>query len=137
MRKRIRRWGLAPIVIPRWILVLQYACFIVLGVVIFAASSPSLVKVSGDFWTGLFGLCIALASAGALAGSTHPKWETLERWSALALSGLLLGYAIAPGSLVLAGDLDRATYSTIAVTLSLVPASRSWMLIRRAGLQHG
>jgi hypothetical protein len=135
--RSISRWGLAPIVIPRWVLVLKYACFIILGAVIFAASSPSLVHLAGDFWTGLFGLCIAAAAAGALIGSTHPRLEALERWCVLALSGLLLGYAIAPVSLVLAGDLDRATYSTIAVTLSLLPASRAWMLIRRTGLNHG
>lgn len=135
--RRISRWGLAPIVIPRWVLVLKYACFIILGAVIFAASSPALAHLAGDFWTALFGLCIAAAAAAALVGSTHARWEALEKWGVLALSGLLLGYAIAPVSLVLAGDLDRATYSTIAVTLSLLPASRAWMLIRRTGLSGG
>jgi len=132
----IRKWGLAPIVIPRWVLVAKYACFILLGGVIFAASSPTLQDVAGDFWTGLFGLCIATTAGGALIGSIRLRWEVLERWCVMVLSGLLLGYAIAPVSLVLAGDMDRATYSTIAVTLSLLPASRAWMLIRRTGLQQ-
>jgi len=137
MMRHFRNWGFAPITIPRWVLIAKYVCFLILGVVIFAASSPSLEHIAGDFWTALFGVCIAVAAVGALVGSVHARLEVLERWSVLALSGLLLGYAIAPVTLVLAGDLDRATYSTIAVTLSLLPASRAWMLIRRSGLQHG
>lgn len=137
MMHRFRTWGFAPIVIPRWVLVAKYACFAALGMVIFADSSPSMQHVSGDFWTSLFGVCITITALGALIGSIHARLELLERWSVLALSGLLLGYAIAPVSLVLGGDLDKATYSTIAVTLSLIPASRAWMLIRRTGLQHG
>lgn len=135
--RRIRTWGFAPIVIPRWVLIAKYVCFMILGAVIFAASSPTMQQLAGDFWTALFGISITVAAAGALVGSAHSRLEVVERWSVLALSGLLLGYAIAPVLLVLAGDLDRATYSTIAVTLSLLPASRAWMLIRRTGLNHG
>ncbi len=135
--RHFRTWGFAPIMIPRWVLLLKYVCFTILGVVIFATTSPVLQHVAGDLWTALFGLCITAAAACALVGSLHTRLEALERWAVLALSGLLLGYAIAPVSLVLGGDLDRATYSTIAVTLSLLPASRAWMLIRRTGIQRG
>jgi hypothetical protein len=123
--------------IPRWVLVVKYFCFILVGLTVFAASSPSLDLTTIAGYTPIWGLAVILTGAGALIGSARPRLEPLERWSVLFLSALLLGYAAAPIQLVFGGDVDRAAYSVLALTLSLLPSARAWMLIRRTGQKHG
>ena len=132
MKKHLRRWR-QPLIIPRWILMLKYLCFIGLGGAVWSASSPSLDLTTGDGYTALWGIIVICSATLCFVGSMADRLEWMERWAVLLLSALLLGFAAAPIQLVLAGDHDRLAYSVIALTLSLLPTARAVMLIGRVG----
>ena len=135
MRKLIS-WSRSPIVIPRWVLTLKYFLFVCVGVTVYVASSPSLDITTWAGYTPFWSIALMTSGLLSMIGSTSPQLEVLERWSVLVLTALLVGYAFAPVSLVLAGDADRASYSVIAICLSLLPGSRAAMLIHRTGKPH-
>ncbi len=132
MRKKLIRWR-EPVIIPRYILMVKYLCFVGVGVAVYVASSPSLDLTTGAGYTGLWGITVGLSSIGCLVGSMDVRLETVERWAVLVLAALLIGYACAPLQLVLSGDTNRLAYSTLAVTLAILPTARAVQLIRRVG----
>jgi hypothetical protein len=125
-----------PIIVPRWLLVVQYALFIGVGLAIAWATSPSFSAIAPGSWSEVWAIGLSASSAVALIGSTRKRWESLERWACLLVCGLLFGYAFAPIILLLQGDADRTVYSTMALILSLLPSARLWYLLRRAGTDH-
>lgn len=135
MRKLIK-WGQSPIMIPRWVLTLKYFLFVLIGVTVYVASSPSLDITTWSGYTPFWSIAVMISAFLCLVGSATPNLEVLERWAVLVLSALLIGYAFAPVSLVLAGDSDKATYSVLALCLSLLPGARAVMLIHRTGRRH-
>ena len=135
MRKFIT-WSRSPIVIPRWVLTLKYFLFVCIGVTVYVASSPSLDITTWAGYTPFWSVALMVSGLICMIGSATPRLEVLERWAVLVLTALLVGYAFAPVTLVLAGDADRASYSVIAICLSLLPASRAVMLIHLAGRPH-
>jgi len=136
MRRIIDKWRLNTIIIPRWVLTLKYVFFMFVGLTVYIASSPSLDITAGSGYTPIWALCLIAAAAASTVGSISDRLEVLERWSVLLLSALLIGYAMAPISLVFAGDHDKAAYSVLAITLSLLPIARTAQLIRRTGTKH-
>ncbi|MDN4616398.1 hypothetical protein P5G50_18275 [Leifsonia sp. F6_8S_P_1B] len=135
MRKFIT-WGRSPILIPRWVLTLKYVMFVFVGVTVYVASSPSLDITTWEGYTPFWSIALIVASLTCIIGSASPRLEVMERWAVLVLFALLIGYAVAPVQLVLAGDTDRAAYSILAITLSLLPGARAAMLIHRTGRPH-
>lgn len=130
------KWSRSPITIPRWVLTLKYFLFILIGVTVYLASSPSLDVTTWSGYTPFWSIAVMISGFVCMLASATPKLEVLERWSVLLLTALLVGYAFAPIQLVLAGDSDRATYSVLAITLSLLPGARAAMLIHRTGRPH-
>jgi len=131
------KWGLGAIVIPRWVLVVKYATFILIGITVYLASSPSLDITTSNGYTPLWSIAVTITASVSLIGSLRQRWERMEGWAVLCLAALLIGYAAAPLQLVVSGDHDRAAYSALALALSVLPSARAWMLIRRAGSTRG
>lgn len=130
-----RQWRDEPIVIPRGLLVAKYAVFILLGAVTTWATVPSINAVVGDWYTPVWGVVLAIAASIALIGSLsdRKKFERTERIGVSAVFALLTVFAISPVVLIFQGDADRATYSVVAVAVSLVPGARAFYLLRRTG----
>jgi len=120
-----------PIYIPRWVLTVKYALFIVLGLAVLWTTAPSLQVVTGDPYTQGWSGCVIVAATCALVGSTQKKLERLEKWSAAGLACLFIVYALSPIILVLQGDADRAAYSVVALIVSLLPTARALQLLNR------
>lgn len=121
------------IIVPRWLLTVKYGMIMLIGLSVFINTAPSLTEVTGASATAVWGMALAATSTACMITSITPKWEVAERWCVLVLSSLLLGYAFAPIQLVINGDMDKATYSIIALTISLVACSRTWQLLRKTG----
>ena len=126
-----------PIIIPRWVLTVKYAVFILLGVTVFIASSPAVDEVTPDWLTPIWGIGISVSAVIALVGSLTQRLEVLERWACAVLASLFLVFALAPIVLVIQGDEDRAMYSVIALGFALLPIARAAQLLSRTGMQHG
>lgn len=134
MVRKLVEWGKrSPIVIPRWVLTLQYLLFVLIGVTVYVASAPALDVTTWNGYTPFWSVAVMASAFVCVVGSITPRWEVLERWAVIALAALFIGYAFAPLQLVLAGDHDRAAYSALAITLSLLPGARAVMLIARTG----
>jgi hypothetical protein len=136
VKKLFKHWFQEPIIVPRWLLVLQYAFFMLLGVAIAVATHSTFSEVSPGSYTEVWAMGITASAAVAFIGSFHERWEAVERWAALTLCSLLIGYAIAPIELLLQGDSTRTAYSVLALMISLLPSTRVALLIKRTGLPH-
>lgn len=126
-----------PVVIPRWVLTLKYGLFVLLGAVVWWASAPSVDDVTPDWYTPTWGICLAAAASAAFVGSLRVQWEMpIERWAVSLLASLMFVYALAPISLVIAGNADRASFSVVALVISILPTARAVQLLRRTGGPH-
>lgn len=135
MRDRIRKWGSAPIVIPRWMLTLKYSFFVLLGLSVTLATSPSLEMSIGDWLTPAWGIAMVVAGGLSAVGSVGQELEPIERWASATLVVLLLVYSFSPVWIILTEqDWDRAAYSVTALALAGVPTARAWYLLRRTGI---
>jgi hypothetical protein len=130
--KPVISWG-NKLLIPRWFVTIMYALFIPIGVTVFLASSPSLDLTTGAGYTALWAMILGATGLCAAIASLSPTWEVLERWSALILSALLIGYAFAPIQLVIHGDTDKAAFSVISLVLAFPVVSQTIRLITRTG----
>lgn len=132
----MKQWTREPIVVPRSLLTLKYALFILFGASVLWASAPSLNQFTPDGYTGYWASFVSIASIVCLIGSTSNKrpYESIERWGALVLASLLVIYAFSPIILVLNGDSDRAAFSVAALIVSILPTARALALIRRTGI---
>lgn len=136
MRQRLRRWGAEPIMIPRWALTVKYSLFVVMGLSVAAAAAPSLSQlVSSESYTSVWGSVLAIAGVVSAFGSTSVRRERFERVGCTLVVSLLTVYALSPIVLVLQGDLDRLSFSVVAVVIMVLPLARLIQLIR--GTAHG
>lgn len=126
----------APLILPRWVLQVKYAGFVVFAAAVVWASSPTVFDILGSE-TSLWAIGVGIAAAVSLPASRRPEWEPVERWSVSALACLMLIYALSPIAFVLAGDSDRAAFAVIAFMLGILPGFRAFQLLRGIGLSRG
>lgn len=122
--------------IPRGVLSAKYIVFVALGLSVYVAASPSVNDISPDWFTPIWGLCIAAPALVAAFATFSEKWETLEFWALAVLVPCLVAYPIAGITAVLEGDKDRLAFSIIAIVVCILPGWRLWMLVRELGKKH-
>lgn len=133
--RKLHIWATAPIVIPRWMLTVEYGLFAALGVAVALTTQPTLEAITDDTYTAAWALGITSSAVAAGIGSLSHQLESLERWAGVALSSLLIVYALSPIVFILGGDFDRLSYSVVALIATVVPAARTFALLRTTG-QH-
>lgn len=126
----------SPIVIPRGILSVKYIMFILLGLSIYIASSPSVDEQTPDWFTPVWGLSIAAPAVVAAFASFSERWETAEFWALVLLVPCIISYPIAAVSSVVNGDTDRLAFSVAALLIALLPTGRWLMLLPNVGKRH-
>lgn len=137
MRKKLHVWGAGTALeIPRWLLTLMYSCMVLIGLFIALLYTNTFTHHTSDALTVVWGALMAGSAGLSALLSVNERWESSERWTSMMLSSLLLAFAFVPIRLALLGDLDVATYSTIAFVLSLVPSTRCVALIVKTGKKH-
>ena len=138
MKKKILRWSNHHIIIPRWLLVIKYGFFFIVGITILATSTPSFQAAinESDVINFVFGTGIAASSISCLVGCVNQKLEPAERYGLLLLVSLLLGFAVAPFLLVLDGLINHLVFSEIALLVSLLPLARFLGLAKGSGVKH-
>ena len=129
MRSHLRE----PVTIPRWVLLVKYGFFTLLGAAVLWASSPAVDEVSPDWLTPIWGVAISIAAAIACVGSLSERLERIELGAVTLLAALFVVFAVAPIVLVIEGDADRAVYSVIAAAFSVLLILRSGQLFIEVG----
>ena len=131
---RFELWAWSPVIIFRVALISVYLICIYCGVMSVIAGVPVFDMTAPAGWHTLWGALLCLAAIVSAVSAIDDKWQVVERWASMLLSGLLLAYA---GSLnyvaYVSGDLDRMFVGGVAVGLLVVPACRFGWLASRAG----
>lgn len=133
----IADWVRSDVVIPRWLLTIDYGFRALIGVAVIFASQPTIELLTGSAgWTTAWGWGVTIFATGSLIGSLSPSKanERLERFCSVGLMSLFIIYAFAPLYVVIVnGDWDRASLAIVAIALSVVPFARMLALLRSTG----
>lgn len=136
LKRRARRWANRPIILPGWMLTAKYLGFMLLGLTVYLATSPSLTETAGAWLSPVWGLLVIATGGFGAYGSLRERNEPVERWACAALAILLWVYAVSPVLIIITElDWDRATYSVTALLLSGLPIARAIYLLRRTGIK--
>lgn len=129
MEALLKHLRLEPIIVPRWMLVIKYSLFALLGVVLARSGSPSIEAQTGDLSLLVYGLLITAGSLLAVVGCVTVEW--VEMTGALALWVLLLVYVGAVSGRALSGNLDVQAIALVVLIVSLLPAFRGFGILPR------
>lgn len=134
MRTRIQNWAHAILVIPKWLLTVKYALFVLFAIITGFAGAPSLGDTAGDQYAFVWSIALVLSAftACVASGFDTNRAEQVEKWAAVALVALLSAYLTGAISLVSFGHLSRAATSVLLLIVTLLPAARATALILAA-----
>lgn len=131
MRKKLINWGKTPIFVPRWMLSAKYAGFIVMGILFLLWGNTTLTLATFDLYTILWACGVIATATLSLPGSIHERFESVERWSALILGGLILTWSAAAIWRAFAeGDFSRIPGAWAVLLVGMFPMARSFGLLR-------
>lgn len=120
----------------------KYAFFVILGILAAIAGIPSFDLTTFFGYTSLWSAGIVLSASLAFYASLSVERERhLEKWSAVALVALFGSYTMAAWIATLAeiendAALGRVIFCWVLVGVTMLPAIRSWDLLRRYGLNR-
>lgn len=95
MRKKLISWGKTPIFVPRWMLSAKYLGFIIMGILFLLWGNVTLQLATFDLYTKFWAAGVIITAVLSVPGSIKEKYEALEKWSALILSGLIMSWSVA------------------------------------------
>lgn len=131
MRKKLFSWGKTPIFVPRWMLSAKYAGFIVLGTLFLLWGNVTLSLATFDGYTTFWAIAVLISSVLCLPGSIDDRFEDLEKWSALVLSGFIASWAVAAGVVAVSmEELNRIPGAWAILLVGMFPAARAFGLLR-------
>lgn len=133
MKKRLTSWGADPLVIPRFVLTLKYAAFVVLGVLGLVAGVTSLQLTTFDGYTFVWSSGIVLSAAAATWASVRSRWEPTEKWAAVILTGWMAAWSIAALVRIAIFGEGSATGAFALFMLTFLPGARAIRLLKQSG----
>jgi peptidoglycan/LPS O-acetylase OafA/YrhL len=121
----------SPILIPRWLVALTNALFVVLGVALIVAGSPSVDLSTPHGYLLPYGALMTGFAVLALFGSAMNKpWaETIETIGSLGVFCLLTVFVASTGGPALKGDANRAALAVVVLICSILAAWRGFSLL--------
>lgn len=127
-------WAWGPVVVLRFALVSTYMLYIYFAAISFIAGVPAFSLTTIPGYTPVWAFIMGTGAVIAAIGSTADKWEHIEKWGALAVTAMMLGYV---GTIhvigFVTGDINRQAVAA-ALTLGLVlPAVRFVWLAAQTG----
>lgn len=133
-KSRLAIWFWSPIIVLRVALMSTYLLYVYASVIAFRAGIPVFTLTTPEGYTSVWAVLVGVAALLAGIGSVTDRWQRLEKWAALALSALLMGYI---GGLNLVGfveqDLDRQFVGAIALIAGVLPITRFVYLAAQSG----
>lgn len=141
--RRVRRptkfeaWALAPAIVLRVSLVTEYLLYCYGSAIAFIAGVPLFSLVTWEGYTPVWAVLMGTSAVIAAIGSVSDRWDRIEKWAALSLTAMMLGYA---GGMNLVGfaeaDLKRQFVGVVAVIAMVLPATRFAWLAAQSGKRH-
>lgn len=135
-RDALVEWADRYLAVPRWIFATLYFLFAALGVTVIIISSPTIDLATGQGWNVIWGSITAGTASLCALFSLRPRFEVLERWSALGLCTQLVGYCIWAWVLVAGGGeqgINRGAFAICLTIMSFIPTVRLAYMILRVG----
>lgn len=114
-----------PIYLPRWVLVLKYAFFVVLAALTAIRGLATLDLTTPASYTPIWSAAVALGALVALPASLSPKLESVEKWAAAWIAGWLAFIAVGA-----AYTSTTAGWLFVAL-VTLLPAGRALQLFSK------
>lgn len=134
MKKRLKHWVQAPVVVPRWFLTMKYASFMVLGVLAFQGGIQTIDLVTSPVYTVAWSGALTLSALVGVVTSFQAKTENAEKWAAVALASLLLTWgAFSIYRATTEGDSGRLTGAWMVLICAGLPLVRALGLMRASG----
>lgn len=131
MRKKLISWGKTPIFVPRWMLSAKYAGFIVMGILFLLWGNVTLQLATFDLYTKFWAAGVIITAVLSLPGSIRETYESLEKWAALILSGLIMSWAVAAIFRAISeSELSRIPGAWAVFLVGLFPLARGFGLLR-------
>jgi hypothetical protein len=127
-------WFWSPVLVMRVSVVIIYMLYVYGAVIAFIAGIPIFNLLAPEGYTSVWALLLMPAAVLAAIGSLAQRWETLEKWAALALTALQSPYVIGVNVVGYAGgDLSRQYVGVISVIAIVLPAVRFVWLASQSG----
>lgn len=134
MRKKILNWvhwWKTPIFVPRWMLSAKYLGFIVMGLLFLLWGNVTLQLATFDLYTTFWACGVIATAALCLPGSVHDKFESLEKWCALILGGLIMSWSVAAIWRAFAeSEFSRIPGAWAVFLVGMFPLARGFGLLR-------
>ncbi len=109
----------------------KYAGFIVMGILFLLWGNRTLSLATFDLYTTFWAAGVIATAALCLPGSIHDRFEDLEKWSALILSGLIMSWATAAIFRAFwESELSRIPGAWAVFMVGLFPMARAFGLLR-------
>jgi len=128
MEALLKHLRLEPIIVPRWMLIIKYSLFAILGLILARSGSPSIEQQTGNTSLLTYGLLISAASLIAVVGCVTIEW--VEMIGTLGLWILLLVYVGAVAGRAV-DNLGVQAISIVVLTVSMLPAFRGFAILIR------
>lgn len=134
MRKKILNWvhwWKTPIFVPRWMLSAKYSGFIIMGILFLLWGNATLQLATFDLYTTFWACGVIATAALCLPGSVHDKFESLEKWCALILGGLIMSWSVAAIWRAFAeSEFSRIPGAWAVFLVGMFPLARGFGLLR-------
>lgn len=133
-KSKLAIWVWSPIIVLRIALVATYILYVYASVIAFLAGIPVFTLTTPEGYTSVWAILLGATAVVAAIGSITDRWQKVEKWATMVMSGLLLGYI---GGLNLVGfveqDLDRQFVGAIALIAGVLPLTRFVYLAAQSG----
>jgi len=131
---RFEMWAWSPVIVLRASLVITYLLYVYGAVIAFIAGIPIFSLLTPIGYTSVWAALSLPAALVAAIGSLTENWEKVEKWAALALTGLQSAYVLGVNAVGFAGgDLDRQYVGVISLIAIVLPAARFVYLAAQSG----
>jgi len=131
---RFELWAWGPVIVLRFALVATYLLYVYFAAISFVAGVPAFNLTTFPGYTSVWAFVMGTGAVVAAIGSITDRWEHVEKWGALAVAAMMLGYV---GTIhvigFVTGDINRQAVAA-ALTIGLVlPAVRFVWLAAQTG----
>lgn len=127
-------WAWSPVIVLRVALFLAYAGLVYASVVAFIAGVPVFDLTTPHGYQPVWAVLLGVSAFVSAIGATTDRWQAVERWASLVLTGMMMTYVGALfGVAYVEGDPSRHFVAAIATVALILPATRFVYLAAQSG----
>lgn len=131
---KLEVWAWGPVIVLRAALLVTYLLHCYLAAMSFVAGVPAFSLTTFPGYTSVWAVIMGTGAVVAAVGSLTDRWEQAEKWGALAVFSMMLGYVGTIHVLAFAsGDINRQAVAAGLSIVLVLPAVRFVYLAAQTG----